>query len=60
MYHFQAAEKGEVFDLIFMDADKEGQIGDFSIRNFLAYYNKIFDAGLLAKAGVLLVDNTLW
>jgi caffeoyl-CoA O-methyltransferase len=39
------------FDLIFVDADKP---------NYENYYEKIIGDGLLARDGVLLIDNTLW
>ncbi|CEH15677.1 caffeoyl-o-methyltransferase [Ceraceosorus bombacis] len=39
------------FDLIFIDADKTG---------YHDYYETIIGSGLLAKGGVLLVDNTLY
>lgn len=39
----------EMFDLVFIDADKE---------NYLNYYNAVFDK--LSVGGVILVDNTLW
>lgn len=41
----------EPFDLIFIDADKTG---------YHDYYETIMSSGLLAKGGVLLVDNTLY
>ncbi|MGH3500007.1 MAG: O-methyltransferase [Nocardioidaceae bacterium] len=39
------------FDLIFIDADKP---------NYKSYYEKIVGDELLARDGVLLIDNTLW
>lgn len=42
---------GTGYDLIFIDADKP---------NYIAYFEKIIGAGILAPGGVLLVDNTLW
>jgi caffeoyl-CoA O-methyltransferase len=39
------------FDLIFIDADKP---------NYLSYYTRILDRGLLELDGVLVFDNTLW
>jgi caffeoyl-CoA O-methyltransferase len=44
------ATAGEVFDLIFIDADKAGY------RNYL---NTLLDANLLAPHGLIAVDNTL-
>merc|ERR1719189_2208919 len=41
--------KGEKFDLIFLDADKE---------NYEVYYELAMDGGLLAKGGVILADNS--
>ena len=41
--------QGEVFDLIFLDADK---------REYCQYYELTFP--LLRKGGILLADNTLW
>jgi len=42
---------GTEYDLIFIDADKP---------NYLAYYEKIIATGILARDGVLVIDNTLW
>ncbi len=39
----------EVFDLVFIDADK---------KNNLTYYNLIFDK--IRKGGLIIVDNVLW
>lgn len=39
------------FDLIFLDADKP---------NYITYFNNIIEHSLLAKNGLLVVDNTLW
>ncbi len=52
--HFGDAQKiipdiHEIFDLIFLDADKE---------NYLNYYHLIFDK--LRPGGIILADNTLW
>jgi caffeoyl-CoA O-methyltransferase len=44
------AGAGEVFDLVFLDADKAG---------YEAYLAAVLDSGLLAPKGVILVDNTL-
>ncbi|KAK3096773.1 hypothetical protein FSP39_003140 [Pinctada imbricata] len=44
------AEKKETFDVIFMDADKV---------NYENYYKMIFELGLLAPGGVIIVDNAL-
>ena len=42
-------QKKEQFDVIFIDADKEG---------YIEYY-EIAMEGLLAKDGIILVDNSL-
>merc|ERR1739845_167241 len=42
-------QNGEKFDIIFLDADKE---------NYLEYYDLAL-AGLLAKDGIILADNSL-
>ncbi len=44
------AAAGEVFDLVFLDADKSGYLG---------YLAAVLDTGLLAPHGVICVDNTL-
>ena len=44
------AADGEVFDLVFLDADKPGYPG---------YLDLLLDGGLLADDGLLCVDNTL-
>jgi caffeoyl-CoA O-methyltransferase len=44
------AAGGEMFDLIFIDADKAG---------YWAYLDEILDADLLAPHGLICVDNTL-
>ncbi|MXG89284.1 O-methyltransferase [Nocardioides flavescens] len=41
---------GEVFDLVFVDADKGG---------YTAYLDLVLESGLLAPHGVVVVDNTL-
>jgi caffeoyl-CoA O-methyltransferase len=41
---------GQVFDLVFIDADKAGYLG---------YVEQILDLGLLRDGGVICVDNTL-
>jgi len=46
----ELAAAGEVFDLVFVDADKGG---------YLAYLDLVLDSGLLAPHGVVVVDNTL-
>lgn len=44
------AAAGEVFDLVFVDADKAG---------YVDYLTAVLDTGLLAPDGLLAVDNTL-
>ncbi|GAA4789855.1 hypothetical protein GCM10023200_25770 [Actinomycetospora chlora] len=44
------AARGEVFDLVFVDADKAGYAG---------YLTTLLDDGLLAPHGLVCVDNTL-
>ncbi|MBF4160264.1 O-methyltransferase [Nocardioides acrostichi] len=44
------AGRGEVFDLVFVDADKTGYPG---------YVAQVLDAGLLRVGGLLCVDNTM-
>ena len=44
------AAAGEVFDLVFVDADKAGYAG---------YVDAVLDGGLLAPHGLVCVDNTL-
>jgi caffeoyl-CoA O-methyltransferase len=46
----QLAAAGEVFDLIFIDADKDG---------YIDYLNLILSTGLLASGGLICADNTL-
>jgi caffeoyl-CoA O-methyltransferase len=46
----QLADAGEVFDLIFIDADKAG---------YVDYFRALVDRGLLAAGALLCVDNTL-
>ncbi|XP_046881320.1 D-threitol dehydrogenase isoform X1 [Hypomesus transpacificus] len=47
----ELASKGEQFDLIFIDADK---------NNYIHYYNYILDNNLLCVSGILCVDNSLF
>ena len=46
----QLAKDEETFDIIFLDADKEGYIG---------YYDMALDEGLLAEGGIIIADNVL-
>jgi caffeoyl-CoA O-methyltransferase len=46
----QLAAQGEVFDIVFIDADKAG---------YLDYLNLLLTTGLLAAGGLICVDNTL-
>jgi caffeoyl-CoA O-methyltransferase len=46
----ELAGAGEVFDLVFVDADKGG---------YQAYLDTVLTSGLLAPHGVVVVDNTL-
>ena len=42
-------KENSIFDIIFIDADKE---------NYKYYYNKSFD--LLKRGGLMIIDNVLW
>lgn len=42
---------GEVYDLVFIDGDK---------REYTAYYNMLFDNGLVHSGSWILADNILW
>jgi caffeoyl-CoA O-methyltransferase len=42
---------GKSYDLVFIDADKP---------NYKAYYDKIVTDEILARDGILVIDNTLW
>lgn len=42
---------GEVFDLVFIDADK---------REYPDYYRMLMDGGLVRSGSVILADNVLW
>ncbi len=42
---------GEIFDFVFLDADKKG---------YGQYYSKLMDGGLIKKGGILCIDNTLY
>lgn len=42
---------GEVFDLVFIDADK---------REYPEYYSMLMDGGYVRPGSVILADNTLW
>jgi caffeoyl-CoA O-methyltransferase len=44
------ADNGEIFDLVFIDADKAGYLG---------YLHQILELGLLAPGGLVCADNTL-
>lgn len=46
----QLASANEIFDLVFIDADKAGYVG---------YVNLLLDTDLLAPNGLICVDNTL-
>jgi caffeoyl-CoA O-methyltransferase len=46
----ELADTGETFDLVFIDADKAG---------YIDYLNLLLDSSLLAKNGLICVDNTL-
>jgi caffeoyl-CoA O-methyltransferase len=46
----QLANAGDAFDLVFIDADKAG---------YIDYLNTLLDSALLAKHGLICVDNTL-
>jgi caffeoyl-CoA O-methyltransferase len=46
----QLAEAKEVFDFVFIDADK---------KEYVAYFKLLLDSGLLAPNGFIIVDNTL-
>lgn len=46
----QLVQGGQVFDLVFIDADK---------TEYIDYFQIILDNGLLKTGGVILVDNTL-
>lgn len=46
-----APSLGMVFDLVFIDADK---------REYMSYYNMLFDKKLVRSSSVILVDNVLW
>lgn len=46
-----APQIGGVFDMVFVDGDK---------REYPAYYNMLFDSGLVASGSVILADNILW
>jgi caffeoyl-CoA O-methyltransferase len=46
----ELAEAGEVFDFVFVDADKPG---------YVAYFETLLDRGLLAPGALVCVDNTL-
>lgn len=46
----QLVSQGEVFDFVFIDADK---------REYVQYFQLLLDSGLLAPDGFICVDNTL-
>lgn len=46
-----APKLGLIFDLVFIDADK---------REYPAYYQMLFDKGLVRSGSIILADNTLW
>ncbi len=41
----------EVFDMVFIDADK---------RQYIEYYNQLFELGRVKSGSLILADNTLW
>ncbi len=42
---------GGIFDMVFIDGDK---------REYPAYYNMLFDEGLVGSGSLLIADNILW
>lgn len=42
---------GQVYDLVFIDGDK---------REYTAYYNMLFDSGLVKSGSWIMADNILW
>lgn len=46
-----APKLGEVYDLVFIDGDK---------REYTAYYNMLFDSGLVKSGSWIMADNILW
>ena len=46
-----APKLGGIFDLVFIDGDK---------REYPAYYNMLFDNGLIKSGSLLIADNILW
>lgn len=46
-----APSLGEVYDLVFIDGDK---------REYTAYYNMLFDKGLVRSGSWIMADNILW
>lgn len=42
---------GQVYDLVFVDGDK---------REYTAYYNMLFDSGLVKSGSWIMADNILW
>ncbi|MFR9503964.1 MAG: O-methyltransferase [Rikenellaceae bacterium] len=42
---------GGYFDMVFIDGDK---------REYPAYYNMLFDSGIIRSGSVLIADNILW
>ncbi|CAM9090550.1 unnamed protein product [Chrysoparadoxa australica] len=44
-------EKAKPFDIVFIDGDK---------KQYLAYYRKVLESGLLAEGGYIIADNVLF
>ncbi len=46
-----APNLGGNFDMVFIDGDK---------REYVAYYNMLFDSGIISHGSLLIADNILW